>query len=156
MSITMTNVLQLYRDTLLADSALNTFCTTNFGGMATVYVGFNEAKPPGVSECPFIVISPEGLSDGPQVDEHSYRTVVYCGILKAELTTDTNLVEQDGLYLLDGFVEAVWAALEEASSNVPAVSRELQIDTQSQFPLLTASMRIVMQASNLLNGSMEL
>jgi hypothetical protein len=147
----LSSLVGLWRDTLVADSALSTYCTGTLGGALKVYVGLDEKNPPMISNCPFLVIVPQGTRPGYQEDMHSWSVVIYLGINDGMFSDyqSKGATEMRGFHRIDSMWNLVQTALDglATTTNVTADMIQYQVNMEA-FPLIQASAMIQARLPN--------
>lgn len=140
----MNTILQNYRDTIAANSALATWCTTNFSDTCTVYVG-DDIKDPHADESPMVVIWPLKKKTGTDEQEILHVFVVSCSIIKDSLTTTSNKKEYAGVQLLESFrklVENAMTGMTDANRGGRIVSLDIDYDVVVGYPQMVCYMTV--------------
>ncbi len=116
------NILTLthaFRDGVHDDTAIQAWCTTNFGQVHQVFVGIDHRNPPDEDSFPLVAIYPASMLKGMDLDAADHDLLVTCGVFK-EGEADTgkaNVTELAGFELLEAFrkqVETRLVAVAEA------------------------------------------
>lgn len=156
---TITNLLELWRDTLVADSAISTFCTTNFSTACTFYVGMDIKNLPGEANAPFLILQPQTQIDGQSDPTLVWAIDIFLGVSSSIFADyqSKGANEMKAIYLLDEFKGLVMTALEAlaASRNLVTDSVSFTFDTDT-FPLVVGTLSIESRYTNTIGASFSL
>jgi hypothetical protein len=132
-----------FRDAIHDDSALQTWCTTNYGSAHRVHVGIDTRKPPAIDR-PLIHVFPLSRTDGSQGE--TCVIGVSCGIPDDDLltTTKARVIELEGISKLDDFRDAVKTIIEgvSLSSGQWLGDIETNYEAVEYFPFFLAAMEV--------------
>ena len=147
----LSDLCALWRDTLVADSAISTYCTGTLGATRKIYLGFDEKNPPKISDCPFIVIIPIGTRPGDQEDQHAWTVGIHVGINDGTFSDyqSKGATEMRGFHRVDYLWNLVQDSLGTLSSakNLATDTIQYQIIMEA-FPLVQASGLIEARLTN--------
>jgi hypothetical protein len=138
----LSSLVGLWRDTLVADSALGTYCTGTLGGTLKVYVGLDEKNPPTIAQCPFLLINPMGTRPGYQEDMHSWSVGIHLGINDGTYSDyqSKGATEMRGFHRIDAMWNLVQNALDGIASTTNVSADLIQYAFNAEgFPLIQAS-----------------
>jgi len=155
----ISQLVALYRDTLVADTDLQTFCTDNFSKACTHYVGLDVKKLPGRAQAPFLSLVPRAQVDGQADAMFVWSIDVYMGV-DSNVYSDyqgTGSNEMKGLYLCDEMKGIVKDALDAlaGSKNLTMDSVSFTLDSDT-FPLVVGTMSIESRFTNTIGVSFSL
>jgi hypothetical protein len=155
----LTDVVALWRDTIIADATLAGYCTGTLGAALNVYVGVDEKNPPKIGNAPFLVIVPIGTRPGYQEDQHTWSIGIHIGIEDATFSDyqGNGAVEMRGVYRIDQMYTYVQAALDAiaAQKNVTADMIQFTVECNA-FPLIQAQALIECRLPNTIGINISL
>ena len=156
----LTDLLELWRDTTLNNTALFTYCNTTFGKDPKIYIGIDPKNPPQIEDAPFIAIHPVGANQGIMSDSFAYSIEIHIGVddgLYNDYNANGSTAEMRGLYRTDAVYELVKDALDEtASSKYLAPDMvSLDIDTEA-LPLVQAHVTLEARMANTMGVNVTL
>lgn len=155
----LSSLVSLWRDTLVADSTLATYCTGTLGAALKVYVGLDEKNPPKISDCPFLVIEPIGSRPGDQEDQHSWSVGIHLGINDGTFSDyqGKGATEMRGFHRIDTMWGHVQSALDGLSTTTNLATDTIQYSVNMEaFPLIQASGLIESRLTNTLGINIAL
>lgn len=141
---TFSELIESFRDALKSDTDIADFCEVNFGVPLRMFIGYVEKDGHGEDDCPFLMISPQGVETGLSAGETMFTFEIDLAIVNKEFSDyDSNdIIEQRGFYQLDEFVNLVTNALEEHASRKNAIADLVSVsyDNSTFYPLHLANM----------------
>jgi len=140
--IKISDILELFRDTLHDDATLNAWTTANLGADPTIYVGIDAQNPPGIDDTPFVTLTPEANQEGQEVNFFNYSVVVNWAINNGAKTESGRKVTYDGFLVIDDFGEQIWTSLTGASNSIALSERTFAVEAIEFWPLLVGQMSI--------------
>ena len=160
--ITLADILDRAAVLLAADSAIAAWTSAQFGKAPVIFIGLNEGDPPGVAQCPCIILRPAHAADGQETEEFGYAFRVDWVISNAAQTTVGAITTYAGIRQLDDFGKLIYACLKGTpqnpgiSANVAISDREVIYDDGTMFPMWLAGAYMTMRAPQVLGGEIEL
>lgn len=137
------------RNAIHDNSALQTWCTTNYGQNQKVYVGIDTRKPPPSTDYPIVHVFP--LSKTVGTGNQAHVIGVTCGLYDDDTRTvagKANVVELEGLQNLESFRKLVETALLTASLDnghwVDAI--DITYETIEFFPYFLCAMEVTVRS----------
>jgi hypothetical protein len=104
-------IIQNLRDIIAADSATKVWTNATYGRDHKVFVGVDTRDPPGATDCPFVVISPDGKTGGWSEDQIRHIVSVDCEVSTDTQTVTTNKIEYSGVQEIETFRQKVLMAI---------------------------------------------
>lgn len=109
---------------IATNSALETFCQTNFNKSINVYVHVDPNNPPSISKAPWVGLTVQGY-ERPAEDKAAFmnfslETAVYCE--KSGETTSGKITTLDGFSTIEALSNMVFAIIESAVTQSATVS----------------------------------
>lgn len=138
----LSDLVALWRDTLVADAAISSYCTGTLGATRKIFVGLDEKNPPKISDCPFIVIVPIGTRPGDQEDQHAWSVGIHIGINDGTFSDyqSKGATEMRGFHRVDELYNLVQASLDALSTSKNLATDVIQYTVNMEaFPLVQAS-----------------
>ena len=134
---------EAFRDALKNNSALNSWCTSNYSQEAMIYVNLDLSDPPGETDCPYVVLYPVGKQVGERSARKSHNYEIICGLYDTAATTTGQVVEYTGVQNIEALRKLVETALTGADI-APAwvASIGVEYETIENFPFIMAAMAI--------------
>lgn len=154
--ISVSNLIQTFRDALAADGALTSWCQAQFSEQQKIFVGIDEKNPPGQADCPLVILRPDPASEGLEAGTFVYRLLVDMGIMDETVDVTDNIVEYAGIYKLDHMAGLVWDALVNAQGNLVLGKREYTLEPVKFFPLMLAGLDIEISVPNVIGGEITM
>jgi len=154
-TISFESILNKIRDAIKNSSAITTFCQSKYAKNPKICVGFNAAKPPGIAECPVIVIFPGIKIEGEEIDEFQYEVTVAWSIANSTTTTTGTVTEFTGLSESSQLGELIYSVLADVSVNSPIASCEFSFDATTSHPQFPGRMDITFTIPVVIGGDIN-
>jgi hypothetical protein len=151
-TISFETILGKIRDALKNSSAITTFCQTKYAKNPSIYIGFNAAKPPGIAECPVIVIFPGVKTEGEEIDEFNYGVTVAWSIANSATTSSNGVTEFTGLLESSQLGQLIYDVLADMSVNSPITTCDYTIDATMSHPQFPGRMDITFTVPVVIGG----
>lgn len=136
-TISFETILGKIRDALKNSTAIASFCQTKYAKAPAIYIGFDAAKPPSISDCPIIAVFPVMKTEGEEIGEFNYGVTVAWSIANTAKTTVNGVTEFTGLSESSQLGQLIYEELANVSNNSPITSCDYTIDaimSHPQFP----------------------
>ena len=133
-TLALESIVKKWKDALVASTALNGYCQTNFGKLPKIYVGLDPRVSRTQTDCPYIAISPISKQEGLDHSEYKYTCIVGWVILNNDTTTTGNVTELDGVYQLDQLGQLIWQAIADINPNYPLSDLDYNVDMLDYVP----------------------
>ena len=155
-TIKTTDVLAFFRDGIIADTDLDTFCQTNYSSDINIFTGIDPRHPLGMDDCPYVVISPIGGSEGEE-----NRTITFSLELEFAIVdrvyADINsngAKEMQGFFKLDELGYLIRQAIYNLSgSNIIADEVVYDLSDRTRYPHFIGYMTIVTAFTDPIGGA---
>lgn len=95
--ITLSAILDRAAAKLATDAALLAWCQAQFGKAPLIFIGLDEQNPPGVDQCPCIVLRPTHAVDGDEAEEFAYTFRVDWAVANSAQTTAAGVTKYTGI-----------------------------------------------------------
>gem|GEM_PF-4597185 len=135
------------KEVFTTDTTFLAWCTENIGGRPTLYVGMDDANPPGREDYPIVGIT-EITSEGESVRGQADFTLEAGFGIESEVITDESAIKcrtYTGFTLAESFRVAGLAALKRAALGNMTVEGTGQVN---YHPLYVSGMRIKISTIN--------
>ena len=155
----LSDLVSLWRDTLIADAAIAAYCTGTLGKAMSWFVGFDQKNPPTISDAPFCVLIPVGTRPGIMESEFGWTVELDLGINDGTFSDyqSKGAMEMRGAHRIDYLYNLCQDALDgiAASKNISAdmITYNVNLDT---FPLILAQATIESRFSNTIGAEISL
>lgn len=143
-TLRLTSILETWRDAIVTDPELNSYCNSTFGKPVTLYVGYPTRKPPTEANCPYIILTPGGKVEGAaKQEEYTYLFVVGWSIQGDKDPTKTgNVYEVSALTDCDEFGQQILRVLDTASQGNNIDSLEYELNEVDYAPQVVGQVAI--------------
>jgi hypothetical protein len=155
-SITLRSIADILRDTIVADTALNTYCTGTLGKALTTQVGSNQGQPLGASDAPYCAIVTVSKAVG-DVDQFAWEFDLGFGIEDSVFSDyqSKGAKEMRGQYRIEEFGDYIMAAVAGIDNNLTIATQNTQISSAA-FPLHTGLHNLTLTTLNVIGGTIGL
>lgn len=155
-TITLTSVLQAWRDVLKGSAEVKAWCQEKYGKDPKIFVGVNEKRPPKDTDCPFIVLMALPKTEGLENSPYTYSFLVGWSVLNKEITDIDGVIEYPGLYETDELGQMIWGLIQAASSEHPCSQMEYDINADSMdlLPQFPGAMLIDIEVTPAIGGTL--
>lgn len=132
---------------LFASAAVQTWAAATLGREWKVLVGVDKRNPPGIKDCPFVMLRPSTIESSPVADDQDPAIMIDWGIADPGTPTTTGRVtEYTSIDLLDQMAMKIRTLLMEAG--VPLARAVVELETEAFFPLMLGGMDITLSLPN--------
>lgn len=140
-------ILTAMRDAVATSATIKAWTQANYSADHTVFVGIDPRKPPGESDCPYVVILPEHKKAGESADVIQHQFYLCCGICDENTRTGlaTNITEYTGVQNIETFRGLVLTALNAAAFSGRITEVETGDEPFAAFPMLLQDMLITIE-----------
>ena len=140
-TITLTSIMNKWATILANDPAIKAFCQEKYALLPTVFIGFNEKKPPTVADCPVIIIFPGNKDEGLDQEVFTYRLSIGWSIVNETAdTTVLGIVKYVGVEEADALGQLIWSAIAEAPTGNPVSRIYFDLEAVAWFPQIPGRM----------------
>jgi hypothetical protein len=156
-NVKMMDVISLFRDKVLNDSAIEAYCQLKYSKSLSVFVGLMREFP--IEEnSPFVVFLPDNFSGGWQAEKFTWGFTIVASIINENYSDfqSNGAIEWEGLYEIDHLTKLVEDALKslDDSYNIQAdIVNYDMIDNDETFPMAMSSMMVVCDIDNVLGST---
>jgi hypothetical protein len=118
--MTTAQILEALKLALVADSALDAWCLSEFDKAPTVWLGIDEQNPPPEEDYPLVAIVGVDQVRGQSRGEIEWRVHLGAGVVNSELTASANARTYPGMLQAEALREHAENALYRARMGIPA------------------------------------
>lgn len=137
-------LIETFSEAIAADDDLKAWSNLYYSQDHQVFVNVDVRDMPGESDCPYVGLLPVSKFVGKAVSTKEHSLGVFCCIHdSSSVTTPLNIVKFKGVERIEEFrklVEDVIVA--NAPTNILMAEVEIDYDTITEFPFMTADMLV--------------
>lgn len=132
---------------LFASETVQAWATSTLGKPWKVLVGVDKRNPPGVRDCPFVMLRPASIDSSPTAEDQDPSIMIDWGVVDPGTpTTSGQVVEFISISLLDRVAEKIRTLLVDAG--IPLSEAKVELETEAFFPLMLGGMDITLSLPN--------
>ena len=154
-TLKLSDITSKWRDTLQASTSIQNYCTTKYSKTPKIYVGINGKQMPADADCPLIILYPGAKSEGPELQEYTYKLTVGWTILQAAITTTNNITEYSGARECDELGQLIYLELAGLSAKNPISAVNYSIEPVAYYPRFPGRMDITIKITPVNGYSIE-
>ncbi len=149
-------IIERFKNAILAHEPLAAWCQDQFGKGLTLIIGMDQRNPPGETECPLIILTPEGPAidgDAPDGREHRYPIGIRWGVVNEGVIRDGNVITYPGQAQADRMGQLIWDALQAGCGDMLLPLAEPELEAIAYFPLIPGWMLVTVTTPYLIGGA---
>lgn len=154
--ITLAALAQLAAETLRDNQPIADWVQAEYGKDVKVIVGLDARKPPGIKDCPFVLVRAPSMSGGLESESDDYTLMIDWGLNEPGIETVEDITRYKGHAMADALGNLILDAVFAMTDSMVPMVQDYEIESEMFFPLIAGGATLAFSMPNTIGAGITL